>query len=115
MSNVIQIRKGLDISLKGKAEKVLTKISGAAVYAVKPDDFQGITPKLTVKEGDTVLAGTPLFTDKHRPEINFVSPVSGSVQQIVRGDKRKLLAITITPTAEQEFLRHEMLCHAKRW
>lgn len=107
MSNVIQIRKGLDISLKGKAEKVLTKISGAAVYAVKPDDFQGITPKLTVKEGDTVLAGTPLFTDKHRPEINFVSPVSGSVQQIVRGDKRKLLAITITPTAEQEFLRHE--------
>ena len=107
MSNVIQIRKGLDISLKGKAEKVLTKISGAAVYAVKPDDFQGITPKLTVKEGDTVLAGTPLFTDKHRPEINFVSPVSGTVQQIVRGDKRKLLAITITPTAEQEFLRHE--------
>ncbi len=107
MSNLIQIRKGLDISLKGKAEKVLTKIPGATIYAVKPTDFQGLTPKLLAKEGDSLLAGTPLFTDKYNPEINFVSPVSGTVQHIVRGDKRKLLAITVSADAEQKYLPHE--------
>lgn len=107
MSNVIKIRKGLNIALKGTAEKVLGKTLLSADYAVKPTDFQGLTPKLVIKEGDRVLAGTPLFVDKYNPDVNFVSPVSGTVQEIVRGEKRKLLAVTVTPDAEQEHLLHE--------
>lgn len=108
MSKIIKISKGLDISLKGSAEKVLAKFPLSADYAVKPIDFQGLTPKLSVKEGDAVLAGTPLFVDKYRPDIQFVSPVSGTVKEIVRGDKRKLLAVTLTPAAEQHYLRHDI-------
>jgi len=107
MTQVIKTLKGLNISLKGSAEKVLAKFPLSADYAVKPTDFHGLTPKLVVKEGDAVLAGMPLFVDKYRPEINFVSPVSGTVKEIVRGDKRKLLAVTVSPTAEQEYLQHD--------
>ena len=100
------IRKGLNISLKGKAEKVLSKIPISSDYAVKPIDFQGLTPKLTVNEGDQVLAGSPLFADKYRPDIRFVSPVSGTVSHILRGDKRKLLSVTVTPSGEQQYVQH---------
>ncbi|MDR0295331.1 MAG: Na(+)-translocating NADH-quinone reductase subunit A [Prevotellaceae bacterium] len=108
MSKVIKIHRGLDISLKGSAEKVLAKFPLSMDYAVKPIDFQGLTPKLLVKEGDTVLAGMPLFVDKYRPEIRFASPVSGTVKEIVRGDKRKLLAVTVTPTPEQQHLQYKI-------
>ncbi len=106
MSKVFKIRKGLDISLKGRAEKVLSKTGAVANYAVKPMDFHQLVPKPVVKEGDTVLAGSPLFVDKYRPEVQYVSPVSGTVSAVVRGDKRKLLAIEVAPAAQQEYFQH---------
>jgi Na+-transporting NADH:ubiquinone oxidoreductase subunit A len=106
MPNIISIHKGLNISLKGSAEKVLSKIPMSAGYAVKPGDFHGLTPKLTVSEGDQVLAGSPLFVDKSNPDIRFASPVSGTVSRILRGDKRKLLSVTITPSEAQQHLPH---------
>ncbi|MDR3184895.1 MAG: Na(+)-translocating NADH-quinone reductase subunit A [Prevotellaceae bacterium] len=106
MPNIISIRKGLNISLKGSAEKVLSKIPISSDYAVKPGDFYGLMPKLTVNEGDQVLAGAPLFVDKNNPGIRFVSPVSGTVSRILRGDKRKLLSVTVTPSGEQRHVQH---------
>ncbi len=103
MSKTIKLRKGLDIKLKGKAEKVFGKASLAASYAVKPTDFPGLTPKLMVKEGDNVKAGSTLFVDKYRPEVCYASPVSGTVAEIRRGDRRKLLEVVITPSAEQVY------------
>lgn len=107
MSNVIRLRKGLDIKLKGTAEKVFSKGKLADTYAVKPTDFPGLTAKLTVKVGDTVRAGASLFFDKYHPEIQFVSPVSGTVSEIRRGDRRKLLEIVVTPDAEQTYEKFE--------
>lgn len=95
MSETIKIRKGLNINLKGKAEKVFVKAKPAQTYAVKPTDFPGLTPKLIVKAGDEVKAGTPLFHDKYHPEIKFSSPVSGKVQEINRGERRKILEVII--------------------
>ena len=106
MSKVFKIRKGLDISLKGRAEKVLSKTAAVNSYAVKPGDFHHLVPKLVVKEGDAVLAGSPLFVDKYRPDIQYASPVSGTVSAIVRGDKRKLLAVEVSPTPEQAYFQH---------
>lgn len=100
MSTEITIKKGLDINLKGTAEKVLTKASQAATYALCPDHYIGVTPKLLVKVDDKVKAGTPLFFDKQHPQVLFTSPVSGTVSEIVRGDKRKILAVIITPDNE---------------
>lgn len=95
MSSSVKLKKGLDIKIKGGAEKVLAPEIQSIFYGVKPVDFPGLTPKLNVKTGDKVSAGTPLFHDKIRPEILFTSPVSGKVVSITRGDRRKLLEIVI--------------------
>ncbi len=103
MSKVIKIKKGLDIRLKGKAEKQLVELDMSASYAVKPTDFEGLTPKLLVKAGHEVKAGTPLFFDKYRPEILFTSPVSGKVLEVNRGERRKILEIIVEPDGKQEY------------
>lgn len=102
MSKEITIRKGLDINLKGVAEKVLCKGVQAQKYAIVPANYHGVTPKMLVKVGDTVKIGTPLFFDKEHPEVLFTSVVSGTVSDVVRGDKRKILAIEITPDGYNE-------------
>ena len=61
---VIRIRKGLDIKLKGTAEKVFTRIGIKGDYFLYPSDFPTLVPHLLVKEGDLVRAGTPIFSDK---------------------------------------------------
>ena len=95
MSKAIKIKKGLNIKLKGKAEKILVKSDSSDRYAVKPTDFPGLTPKMLVKEGDVVKAGTALFMDKSRPEVLFASPVSGTVDAVVRGEKRRILEVSV--------------------
>jgi Na+-transporting NADH:ubiquinone oxidoreductase subunit A len=100
MSEIIKFRKGLNIKLKGSAEKVLSTAPESSAYAVKPTDFHGLTPRLCVKQGDEVKAGTPVFFDKYKPEIQFVSPVSGTVEAINRGERRKLLEVVIKSDAK---------------
>ena len=103
MANVIKLRKGLDINLKGKAEetKILLKSSGK--YALVPDDFEGVVPKVVVKEGDKVKAGDALFVNKNYPTVKFASPVSGTIAAVERGDRRKVLSIRVDADANQEF------------
>ncbi len=104
MSEVIKIKKGLNINLQGKAEKVFIKADAATAYAVKPTDFPGVTPKLSVNVGDEVKAGSPLFFDKYKPEVKFTSPVSGKVQDIIRGERRKILEVVVESDGKQESL-----------
>lgn len=98
----IRLRRGLDIPLKGEANPTICKGMLSKVIAVKPSDFKNVIPKLLVQEGEAVKAGQVLFTDKNRPYINITSPVSGVIKAIVRGEKRKLLAVEITPGEKQE-------------
>ena len=85
MSKIIKLCKGLDIRLQGEAAKTIVDAPKASEYAVSPLDFEGVTPKMLVKVGDKVEAGSPLFFDKKRPEILFTSPVSGEVAAVNRG------------------------------
>ncbi len=94
MPKIIKISKGLDIRLKGAAEKTITAVT-PKYFAIKPTDFVGVFPRLLVKEGDKVEAGSPVFIDKYRDNITFTSPVSGTITEIKRGDKRLLLEIRI--------------------
>ena len=94
MPKIIKISKGLDIRLKGVAEMTITAIA-PKYFAIKPTDFVGVFPRLLVKEGDKVEAGSPVFIDKYRDNITFTSPVSGTITEIKRGDKRLLLEIRI--------------------
>ncbi|MEA4867968.1 MAG: Na(+)-translocating NADH-quinone reductase subunit A [Rikenellaceae bacterium] len=104
MSNHIRLRKGLNIPLQGEAQPKITKTISPGIVAVKPTDFKAFNPKILVKEGEEVKAGTPVLADKKRPHIKLCSPVSGVVKEIVRGDKRKLLAITIEANEKTEYL-----------
>lgn len=101
MSNVIKIKKGLNINLIGEAEKNLKELS-TDQYAIKPIDFIGVFPKMLVKEGEAVQAGTPIFVDKYRENIIFCSPVSGVIKEIKRGPKRMLLEVKITADGKDE-------------
>ncbi|QNM84428.1 Na(+)-translocating NADH-quinone reductase subunit A [Polaribacter pectinis] len=101
MSKDIRIKKGLDIKLVGQAEKTTTSINLSSVYAVKPEDFHGIVPKLVAKEGAEVKAGETLFYSKSDERILFTSPVSGKVTEVIRGARRKVLAVKITADTNQ--------------
>ena len=103
MANVIKLRKGLDINLKGKASQEFMSVKEPGFYALVPDDFTGITPKVVVKEQEYVMAGGPLFIDKNHPELKFVSPVSGVVTSVERGARRKVLNIVVEAAAEQDY------------
>ena len=104
MSNNIYLKKGLDLPISGAAVQSTRKVVVPDVVAVKPTDFRGLVPKLLVREGDKVLAGTPVLADKMSQNILFASPVSGTVAEVVRGEKRKLLEVRIKADAEQEYV-----------
>lgn len=97
MRMVYKIRKGLDIKLKGEVNTADVRSHQPELYAVEPARFRLMNPRLLVQEGDTVQCGTPVVQNKLDESIYLTSPVSGTVRNVVRGEKRKLLAIEIVP------------------
>ena len=95
MRHDIKIKKGLDIPLGGIPEREILDLRGVERYAVKPPDVVGFTPRLLVAEGDSVTAGQPLVQDKHDERLFLPSPVSGTVEAVVRGEKRRLLEVVV--------------------
>lgn len=106
MSKDIRIKKGLDLKLQGESEKSKSDVSRSKVYAIKPSDFHGVIPKMIVKEGAIVKAGEVIFYSKNDESVKFVSPVSGTVQEIKRGEKRVILEILITADSQDIHLEH---------
>ena len=102
MAGTIKIKKGHDIKMLGRANEHLATPPEIKFFAIDPTDFQGLIPKLPTKPGDKVKAGTPLFYDKANPEVKFVSPVSGVVEDVVRGERRKILSIVIASDGKNE-------------
>lgn len=95
MRHDIKIKKGLDIPLGGIPERRIVDARSIDRYAVKPPDVVGFTPRLLVSEGDTVVAGQPLMQDKRDERLFLPSPVSGTVEAVVRGEKRRLLEVVV--------------------
>lgn len=104
MSNNIVLKRGLDIPVSGMADPGKITTIKPDVIAIKPTDFRGLVPRLLVREGDKVLSGSPIMSDKSNPDVLFASPVSGTVKSIVRGEKRKLLEIIIQADENQEYV-----------
>ena len=103
MSKDIKIKKGLNIPLKGEADKVVASAQVSSTFMVKPTDFKNFIPKLMVKEGAEVLAGAPLFYNKEYEDVRVGSPVSGEVVEVVRGAKRKILGVKILADKETRY------------
>ena len=103
LNQVVHLKKGLDIRLKGRAAETKLQLKSNGKYALVPDDFEGVTPKVVVREGDQVKAGDILFQNKQYPQVGFASPVSGKVTAIERGERRKVLAVKIDADAQQSY------------
>ncbi|MGM9700329.1 MAG: Na(+)-translocating NADH-quinone reductase subunit A [Prevotella sp.] len=104
MANVIKLRKGLNIKLKGRATEQSATLGVRGEYALVPEDFAGVTPKVVVSEGQHVKAGDALFINKNYPDVKFASPVSGVVTAVLRGERRRVLCVKVKADATQEFV-----------
>ncbi len=104
MTRLIKLKQGLDIRLEGAAEPTTKALPGdTGLYALVPDDFPGVKPKVVVKEGDRVKAGDALFVNKAEEQMTFASPVSGVVKQVERGERRKVLSVQVMADKEQQY------------
>jgi Na+-transporting NADH:ubiquinone oxidoreductase subunit A len=101
MSSSVIIKRGFDIKLEGASEKILSTETEPQLFAIKPGDFPGLIPKLNVRVGDHVLAGSPIFNDKKNPQILYTSPVSGKVVAINRGERRAILEIIVEKAGDE--------------
>ncbi|MBD5245276.1 MAG: Na(+)-translocating NADH-quinone reductase subunit A [Barnesiella sp.] len=101
MSIQLKIKKGLDLDIAGKVESDnAEKLIIPDEIAIFPDDFPGLTPKLNCKEGDPIRKGDTLFHDKFNPDMNVVSPITGTIKEIVRGERRKIIRVVIAVDPE---------------
>jgi Na+-transporting NADH:ubiquinone oxidoreductase subunit A len=103
MSENIKIKRGLNIKLQGEAAKTVITLPLPEIFAIKPPDITGFSPKLSVKVGDEVKAGTQLLYEKNNESIKFSSPVSGEVVEILRGEKRVILEVKILADKEIKY------------
>ncbi len=106
MSRDIRVRKGLDLKLKGVADQQLVDAPPSSIYCLKPTDFHAVIPKMVLKEGAPVMAGEPIFYSKYDEKVKFVSPVSGTLTEIVRGAKRRIMEVHITPNDTSGAVNH---------
>jgi len=102
MSKAVRLKKGLDIKLLGEADQVKVEAKKPTMVALKPSDFHGLVPKVTLKEGEKVKRGEVVFYDKYNKDVKFVSPVTGTISEILRGEKRRILEIRISVAATDD-------------
>ena len=103
MSNDIRIKRGITLRLKGEAEKTLVEAPRSKTFAIKPPDFHSVVPKMVVKEGAKVQAGDELFFSKYTESVRFTSPVSGTLKEIKRGEKRRIMEVIIEADANDTY------------
>lgn len=102
MSNTVKIKKGLDIPLAGAAEGAPRTDEKTRLYGITPEDFGGYTWKAAVKAGDVVKAGSALLYAKEDERLNLTSPVSGTVKEIHRGERRKIEYVSVESNGKNE-------------
>ena len=109
MSNDIRIRRGLKLRLKGETEKEMVQAPRSRTYAIKPPDFHAVVPKMVLKEGAKVQAGDELFYSKYTGEVSFTSPVSGTLLEIKRAEKRRVMEVVIEADPQDTFRQFDVL------
>ena len=103
MSTDIIIKKGLNIKLKGVAQNKASTVTRSKIFAINPQHFHGITPKMILKVGDKVNVGDTVFYSKQQESIKFTAPVSGEIKEIVRGPRRIILSVQIIADKSDTF------------
>lgn len=104
MATDIKVKRGYDLRLKGKTNQELVEAPMPKSFAVKPPDFHSVVPQLKYKKpGVRLEAGDELFVSKYSDKVRFVSPVSGVIKEIVRGERRRVMEIIIEPDGQNAY------------
>lgn len=93
--NVISVKKGLDLPLKGEPSQIVHAAPVVNTVALIGRDYIGLRPSMAVAVGDRVISGQALFSDKHDPSVKYTSPGSGTIESINRGARRVLQSVII--------------------
>lgn len=95
-------KRGLDLPISGSPEQAIAGRKQISQVAVLADDFPGMKPRFFVKEGDTVLRGSPLFEDRKQPGVHHTAPGAGTINRINRGARRALQSVVIDLTPGEQ-------------
>ncbi len=100
----VALKQGHNIVLEGAAKGPIEQAT-ANTFAVEPPNFRGMSPipKVEVEPGNTVKAGDHLFYDKKNPDVKYVSPVSGEVIAVNRGERRSIASIVVLADKQQQY------------
>jgi Na+-transporting NADH:ubiquinone oxidoreductase subunit A len=94
-SDMIKIKRGLDIPLAGAPSGELDTGVTTRAAALLGADYHGMKPTMAVQVGDVVKRGDLLFTDKKCEGVRYTSPASGRVSAINRGAKRAFQSVVV--------------------
>ena len=92
---MIRTKKGLDLPISGAPEQAIDTARPVRSVAVLGDDYPGMKPTMSVREGDRVKRGQLLFNDKKTAGVCYTAPAAGVVNAINRGAKRALTSVVI--------------------
>lgn len=105
----VTIRKGKNIPIKGNyKEEIIESISSQKV-ALNFSCFSSIRLQLIKKVDEKVKIGEIVACDRKFPERVYVSPVSGKIVDIERGEKRKILNIVIENDHQNNYFEYPQL------
>ena len=94
-SDMIKIKRGLDIPLAGAPSGALDTGVTTRAAALLGADYPGMKPTMAVQVGDVVKRGDLLFTDKKCEGVRYTSPAGGRVSAINRGAKRAFQSVVV--------------------
>ena len=91
----IKLKGGLNVPLFGSVEKFIAEDLEPKFIGILSEDYFGLKPKFLLSEGEQVRIGQPIIEDKTNQGFKIVSPVSGLIRAINRGEKRALISVEI--------------------
>ncbi len=92
---MIKIKQGMDIPIQGAPQQIVQEAPVVRSVALVGLDYIGMKPTVAVHEGERVVEGQLLFSDKKNEGVRYTAPASGTVSAINRGAKRVLQSIVI--------------------
>lgn len=92
---MIKLKRGLDVPIAGQPSQAISEGPAINSVAVVGADYPGMQPSMKVAEGDRVVLGQPLFTDKKNPDVVYTAPATGRVRAINRGARRVFQSLVI--------------------
>src|SRR5699024_10868598 len=99
---MIKIKRGLDLPISGAPRQEIDGAPAVKKVAILGGEYHGMRPTMEVAEGDRVIKGQLLFTDKKTEGVKYTAPGTGTVVAINRGQRRALQSVVIELDAQSD-------------